>query len=40
VNKMKVKDLKKFIEALEDEQELEIVVDDKPRYMLKIVEEE
>lgn len=37
---MKVKDLKKFIEALEDEQELEIVVDDKPRYMLKIVEEE
>lgn len=37
---MKVKDLKKFIEALEDEQELEIVVDDKPRYMIKIKEEE
>lgn len=37
---MKVKDLKKFIEALEDEQELEIVVDDKPRYMIRIMEEE
>lgn len=37
---MKVKDLKKFIEALEDEQELEIVVDDEPRYMIKVMEEE
>tara|TARA_R100001463_G_scaffold25105_2_gene59617 strand:+ start:4157 stop:4273 length:117 start_codon:yes stop_codon:yes gene_type:complete len=37
---MKVKDLKKFIEALEDEQELEIIVDDKPRYIIKVMEEE
>tara|TARA_R110000823_G_scaffold274141_2_gene393100 strand:+ start:3193 stop:3309 length:117 start_codon:yes stop_codon:yes gene_type:complete len=37
---MQVKDLKEFIKALNDEDFLEIIVDDKPRYIIKKVEEE
>ena len=37
---MKVKELKEFIKALDDEKELEIVVDDKPRYIIRVTEEE
>jgi|TARA_R110002012_G_scaffold242313_1_gene416683 hypothetical protein len=37
---MKVKDLKDFVKALDDEDMLEIVVDDKPRYIIRKVEEE
>tara|TARA_R110002049_G_scaffold54838_2_gene152296 strand:+ start:2918 stop:3043 length:126 start_codon:yes stop_codon:yes gene_type:complete len=40
VNKMKVKDLREFVKALDDEDMLEIIVDDKPRYIIRKVEEE
>ena len=37
---MKVKDLKKFMDSLNDEDELTILVDDKPRYIIQKVTEE